>query len=153
MGVINIEGKSITLDDRIIDAGMEAIKAALSVDFPDVENADITIERPAHVGAPRVASVTKRGTGLGNIPAKAFAEIIEHFERAPEYVNPALALAEEIRLAEAQGNLDVTRKAAASGALARAIDAGEREGAAVQRALAIVGKIPPSPLNEVPEGF
>lgn len=65
MGLIKIEGKEISLDDAIINAGIPAIRAALSVDFPDVENADIRIVTPARAGAPKVATVVKRGTGKG----------------------------------------------------------------------------------------
>jgi PRTRC genetic system ThiF family protein len=46
MGMISIEGKSVSLPDSIIEAGDVAIRAALSVDFPDVENAQITINKP-----------------------------------------------------------------------------------------------------------
>lgn len=66
MGVIKIEGKSVTLDDQIIDAGPEAIKAALSVDFPDVENAHIEVIGSKAPGVVRTASVVKQGTGKGN---------------------------------------------------------------------------------------
>jgi hypothetical protein len=68
MGVIKIEGKSVTLDDAIIDAGIAAIKAALSVDFPDVENADIEIIGSRAPGVARSATVVKRGTGKGEHP-------------------------------------------------------------------------------------
>jgi len=66
MGVVNIEGKPVTLDDAIIKAGPEAIKAALSVDFPDVENAIITVVSGGASGSAHTASVVKRGTGKGN---------------------------------------------------------------------------------------
>lgn len=65
MGLIKIEGKEIALDDGIISAGIPAIKAALSVDFPDVENADIEIVNPSKSGGVRTATVVKRGTGKG----------------------------------------------------------------------------------------
>jgi hypothetical protein len=65
MGLVRIEGKEISLDDQIIDAGIPAIRAALSVDFPDVENADIDIVKPVRAGAPKAATVVKRGTGKG----------------------------------------------------------------------------------------
>jgi hypothetical protein len=71
MGLVRIEGKEISLDDAIIDAGIPAIKAALSVDFPDVENADIDIVRPTRAGAPKTASVVKRGTGKGKQSLRA----------------------------------------------------------------------------------
>lgn len=64
-GIVRIEGKEISLDQQIIDAGIPAIKAVLSADFPDVENADVEILTPGG-GAPKVATVVKRGTGKGN---------------------------------------------------------------------------------------
>ena len=57
MGVIKIEGKSVTLDDAIIDAGIPAIRAALSVDFPDVENAEIEVIGSRAPGVVRSATV------------------------------------------------------------------------------------------------
>jgi len=68
MGMVSIEGKEISLDDSIIAAGTSAIRMALSVDFPDLENADIQIVKPN--GAPamvtsRKATVVKRATTKG----------------------------------------------------------------------------------------
>lgn len=67
MGLVNIGGKEITLDNAIIDAGPAAIKAALSVDFPDVENADIEVvgQRSPAIVTPRSATVVKRATTKG----------------------------------------------------------------------------------------
>jgi len=70
MGVVRVEGKPITLDDAIIDAGPETIRAALSVDFPDIENAEITVDAVEPASAPaivtsRSASVVKRATPKG----------------------------------------------------------------------------------------
>jgi hypothetical protein len=70
MGVVRIEGKPVTLDDVIIDAGPAAIRDALSVDFPDIENADITVDAVEPASAPAVvtsrsASVVKRATPKG----------------------------------------------------------------------------------------
>src|SRR5689334_18315794 len=70
-GVVRIEGKEISLDQQVIDAGIPAIKAVLSVEFPDVENADIEIVSPSGGGAPKVATVVKRGTGKGTDPVSA----------------------------------------------------------------------------------
>jgi hypothetical protein len=43
-GIVTIEGKPISLDNEIINAGPGAIRAALCVDFPDIENADIQVQ-------------------------------------------------------------------------------------------------------------
>jgi hypothetical protein len=86
-GIVRIEGKEISLDQQIIDAGIPAIRAALSVDFADVENADIEIVTPGG-GAPKVATVVKRGTGKGieiyssrKLPEVKGGTAREHLER------------------------------------------------------------------------
>jgi hypothetical protein len=43
MGRIRVGDKELTIDDQIISAGESAIKAALSVDFRDVENLQIQV--------------------------------------------------------------------------------------------------------------
>jgi len=68
MGVVRVEGKPVTVPDPIIEAGTEAIRAALSVDFPDLENAKITIDTPGRAPAvvtSRSASVVKTATPKG----------------------------------------------------------------------------------------
>jgi hypothetical protein len=153
MGLINIEGKEITLDDAIIDAGMPAIRAALSVDFPDVENADINIVRPVTPDSPRVATVVKRGTGKGQgeaLPAvDPTREVLAVLLAAPEYVNPAIALAAQVMRTEARGEtvvLDGSR-------IERAVAIGEREGRAVTKALKSCGHSFPIASRKVPTGF
>jgi hypothetical protein len=70
MGVVHVEGKPITLDDAIIGAGTEAIRDALAVDFPDIENAEISIAGVESARSPaivtsRSATVVKRATPKG----------------------------------------------------------------------------------------
>lgn len=67
MGVVNVGEKQITVPDAIIDAGVEAVRMALAVDIPDIENADITIEKPSApaVVTSRKATVVKRSTPKG----------------------------------------------------------------------------------------
>jgi hypothetical protein len=70
MGVVRVEGKPVTLPDAIIDAGVEAIRDAVCVEFPDVENAEITIDRVEDSRSPaivtsRSATVVKRDTPKG----------------------------------------------------------------------------------------
>lgn len=70
MGLVSIDGKEVALDDLIIDAGDVAIRAALAADFPDTEDADIQIVRPAasvaassvRVSQSRVSVVKKSST-------------------------------------------------------------------------------------------
>jgi len=60
MAVVNVGDKQITLPDEIVEAGEEAIRMALAVEIPDIENAEISIDKPEVVGAP--AMVTDRKT-------------------------------------------------------------------------------------------
>jgi hypothetical protein len=68
MGLVHVGDKSITVPDEIIGAGVEAIRMALAVDIPDIENADITIDKPAAaavVTERKSATVVKRATPKG----------------------------------------------------------------------------------------
>lgn len=69
MGVVRVQGKPVTIPDAIIEAGTEAIRAALSVDWPDLENAKITIDSPPGrapaVVTSRSATVVKTATPKG----------------------------------------------------------------------------------------
>jgi hypothetical protein len=155
MGVVRIEGKPVTLPDEIINAGVPAIRMALSPDFPDVENADIQIERPARVGAPVTATVVKRGTGKGQVDSLSFAQrdVLAILEAAPEYINPAIVLSVEVLRREAQGDTRFFDDAVRSGRVERAEAAGEREGRAVQQALTVCSGCQPEASAEVPDGF
>lgn len=152
-GVVTVEGKSVSLDQEIIDAGVEAIRAALSVDFPDIENAVIEIDRPSSPSAPVTAQIVKRGMGKGARLSTSQAYVVERLATAPEYVNPACELAAEVLRAEAAGDAQALERALKLGRLVRAVEEGEREGRAVMRALAACGHGVPQPSKEVPEGF
>ena len=70
MGVVSVEGKHVTIDDAIIAAGTEAIRDALAVEFPDIENAEISIAgvespRSPAIVTSRSATVVKRATPKG----------------------------------------------------------------------------------------
>ena len=67
MGVVHVGEKPITLPDEIIDAGEEAIRAALAVEIPDIENAEITIDRPEApaIVTSRSATVVRKATPKG----------------------------------------------------------------------------------------
>lgn len=70
MATVLVEGKPMSLPDSIVDAGIEAVRMALSVDVPDVENADIQIQRETAVGSPAIVtsrnvSVVKHSTPKG----------------------------------------------------------------------------------------
>jgi len=80
-------------------------------------------------------------------------EVLEALLAAPEYVNPAIALAAEFQAAETRGDLDFIESAIRTGAVEKAIAAGEEEGRAVLRSLASCGHAPPVASKQVPIGF
>lgn len=66
MAIVKIEGKEIPIDDEIVKAGIDAVKAVLAASgFPAVENADIRIEGPATAGGPTIVKAAPRSTGKG----------------------------------------------------------------------------------------
>jgi hypothetical protein len=149
MAVVKIEGKEITLPDDVVKAGDKAIRAVLAANgFPAVENADIQIVGGKQ-GAPAIVNVSPRSTGKG-APADHF---LEKLAAAPEYVNPAIALAAAVWQAEAQGDTDFVERATRSGEVERAIEAGSREGREVIRALRDLGHVTPCSSKKVPIGF
>lgn len=150
MAIVKIEGKSITVPDEIVQAGKDAIRAALAVEFEGVENAQIEIVAPDSQGGPSVVTVSKRASPKG-YGARDF--IAEQLIAAPAYVNPAIALAAEVMRAELDGNPDVLERSIRSGAVERAIAEGSREGKDVLRAMQALGHIVPRPSVEVPPGF
>jgi hypothetical protein len=80
-------------------------------------------------------------------------DVIESLKAAPEYVNPAIALAAEVMQLEAKGHKSDIDKLLRSVDVEKAIVAGEREGVAVQKSLAACGHAPPQPSKNVPVGF
>lgn len=80
-------------------------------------------------------------------------QVIVALLNAPEYINPAIALATRLQQAEASGDTAAVDAAIKSGEVQRAIEEGEREGGAIQRALAMCGHSYPQPSKEVPVGF
>jgi hypothetical protein len=80
-------------------------------------------------------------------------EVLRALETAPEYVNPAIALAVEFQVAETRGDLELIESAIRSGAAEKAIAAGEAEGRAVMKSMASCGHAPPIASQVVPTGF
>lgn len=155
-GVVYVNDKPFSLAQEIIDAGIPAIRAALAIDVPDIENADIVLDEPKSPGEPRTAQIVKRGMGKGagddTIPL-AQRHLIEKLSRAPEYVNPAIRLAAELQRAELAGDSEAIARAVRTGELERAVAAGERQGRAVHRALIALSRANPVPSKVAPEGF
>lgn len=79
--------------------------------------------------------------------------VLDALVAAPEYINPAIERAAEVMQLEAKGYYEDAARLLRSVEVERAIDSGEREAAAVQRALAACGHTPPVPSKTVPLGF
>ena len=155
-GVVYVNDKPFSLAQEIIDAGVPAIRAALAINVPDIENAEIVLDEPKAPGEPRTAQIVKRGMGkgaeAGALPL-AHRHLIDKLSRAPEYVNPAIKLAADLQRAELEGDSEAIARAVRTGDLERAVAAGERQGRAVHRALIALSHANPVPSKVAPEGF
>lgn len=80
-------------------------------------------------------------------------EVLDSLMAAPEYVNPAIALAIECMEEETRGDQEAIMRLVRSGAMERAVEEGEREGLAVTKSLASCGHAPPIASKTVPVGF
>jgi hypothetical protein len=80
-------------------------------------------------------------------------EVLKALEAGAEYVNPAIAMAAEFQMAETRGDLELIESAIRSGAVEKAIAAGEEEGRAVLKSLHSCGHAPPIASKVVPVGF
>lgn len=152
MAIVKIEGKTLTVPDELAAAGKDAIRAALSIDFPAVENAQIEIVEPKEKGAPSIITVTKRATPKGS-PSPEFTHLADGLASLPEYVNPAVALAARAIRAELEGDTRFLDIAARSGAIERAVEEGHREGDEISKAIQSLAFLIPQTSKEVPIGF
>jgi aminoglycoside phosphotransferase (APT) family kinase protein len=158
MAVVTIDGKQVTLPDEIVELGKEAVRAALEIDFPGAANADIRIEG-AKGSAPATVKVSKRAAPKQNLPQKIkaapswYERMILALLDAPDYVNPAIALAYQCQQAETRGDTEFFDQMVRRGVVERAINEGEREARAVHQALGILGHSKPTSSRTVPLGF
>lgn len=80
-------------------------------------------------------------------------EFVAALINAPEYVNPAIALAARAWQAEASGDTEFIERVARSGELERAVEEGSKEGAGVLNLLKRIGHSVPRSSKSVPVGF
>lgn len=59
MATINVKGKHVYLDDKIVQAGEDVIRAALAASFPDAATMEFSV-----VGEERAAVVTERAPAV-----------------------------------------------------------------------------------------
>jgi hypothetical protein len=152
--VVYVDNKPITLDSQIVALGKEAVRAALEGSVPGIENAEIVIEQPATVGGAPTVRVEKRAAPKSSPAAPGpHSAVIEVLEAAPDYVNPAILLAAAVAEAETRGDSEFFVRAARRGDVDRAEAEGMREGKAVHRSLAALGRSKPETSKTVPVGF
>ena len=142
MITIQIDGQQFPLPEEIA-AKDELLKAALAPFVPWIANAQI--DRKDKDGA-TVVSVIKRADWKGNGNA-----VIDALIASADGMNPAVALWMQM-----QGQIDVNDPGvilALEPAITAAIDAGDREIAAVHQALKRLVECAPVPATRIPLGF
>jgi hypothetical protein len=80
-------------------------------------------------------------------------DVIESLIAAPEYMNPAIALARELMEAETRGDKETIKDLSRSLRIEHALIDGEAEGFRVIAALSSCGHSPPVASKTVPVGF
>lgn len=148
-----VEGKDIPIPRDVVRAGLEAVQAVLVASgFPASSVADIRMP-DERTGAPAVVTPRSTGKGAGGAPPPWLAGFLAGLEAAPEFVNPAVALAARVRRAELDGDEEFVERAVRSGELERAVHEGQREGARVAKILRACGQAAPAASATVPDGF
>ena len=156
MAVIKVEGKEVTLDDDVVKAGKDAVRAVLAANgFVMTENAEIQLPDEKNPTAPAI--VTSRSTGNGQEERRplrpAYAAVLRQLRESPPHVNAAIRLAADCRRADAEGDDDFIERAHRTGELERAVSEGLREGRDIQRTMTMLGHTVPQSSEEAPVGF
>jgi len=139
---IQIDGQQFPLPDEIASKD-ELLKAALAPFVPWIANA--TIDRKEKDGA-MVVSVIKRADWKGDGRV-----VLDALMASPDGMNPAVALWMQL-----QGQLDKQDPGAILAlepTITTAIEAGDKEIAAVHQALARLVECAPVPATRIPAGF
>ena len=144
MALIKIDGTEMPLDDEIAKDD-ETLKKALSPFYPGAANSDI--KRTTENGQMVVTVVKRAGSKGGDIP------IIEALKAAPEHINPAIKLANELQRKESAGALEITEIMEMTRVVEQAINTGRKEEGQVEKALALLHKAPPCASSVRPMGF
>lgn len=80
-------------------------------------------------------------------------DVIDSLLAASDYINPAIALAQELMEAETRGDKETIARLSRSVQIEHAMIDGEAEGMRVIAALASCGHTPPTASKTVPVGF
>jgi hypothetical protein len=149
------EGKPLSMPLDVVKAGEAAIKSVVAASgFPMVENAQITIDWPKEEGAPPRVHVAPRATKKGSgQTVEPFDEFVAEILNAPEYINPAIALAAQVMQEEAQGNPDFLERAEQAGDVERAVMESLNYNRDLENMLIKMGTSVPVASKIVPVGF
>lgn len=143
MAKVNLpDGQSFDFPDEL--AGDDAmLRAALASFVPEIRNADL---KRGTVGGVMTVNVIKRSGTKG-------AVILEALLAAPESLNPAIEMQQRLQALETAGKLTLSDLLAQRGALAKAIDAGQKEVSRVNDALKVLKDADAQSAQTTPVGF
>jgi hypothetical protein len=173
--ILSGDGVTIELEDEIARSD-ELLKRALSPHYPDVANALISRQEKDNL---LKVTISKRAGSKGNMNAAEFKHnqtsqsqhpVVMALAEAPDYLNPALALAWQLFSYQPQqgaGNHPASPSPSGSGeaglrlenqlalqaVIRESIVAGETEAAQVHKTVELLNSAPPVPSRHVPKGF
>lgn len=140
--IVSVEGQSIPVPEEI-GTSDESVKRALAPFYPEVSNALITRVVKDDV---TTINVVKKAGSKGLTPLAILAA-------CPGGQNPAVALYEEIRQAEADGPLDPYTMLELDARIEQALEVGEKQGEQVKAALRRLRSSRAQPAGAVVLGF
>lgn len=144
MAQIKIEGQTINLDDEIAESD-DTLRAALQVNWPDAKTATFTRVDKRKDGGQLVVTVAKKAGTKGSV--------IDALLGAPEAINPAIAMSEQIAALDAAGQLDPEAIQAMMPQIEATAETGQRDLHAVDVAKHALLDAPSLPAAEIPMGF
>ncbi len=156
--ILSGDGLTIEIEDEIARSD-DLLKRALSPHYPDLANA--LISREEKDGLLKV-TVSRRAGPKGSLQAGDVVNpnpVVLALEEAPDYLNPALALAWQLYFQTSSGNnpdvkgLSLEEQLAFQAVITEAILEGEAEAAEVQKTVDRLKTVPNLPSHRLPEGF
>ncbi|HEX2909883.1 MAG TPA: hypothetical protein VH186_03675 [Chloroflexia bacterium] len=156
--ILSGDGMNIEIEDEIARSD-EMLKRALAPHYPDLANAFITREEKD--GFLKV-TISKRAGPKGYDQESEKGQpglIVTVLEEAPEYLNPALALAWQLTRLEPFGDgengtgLSLEERLALQKVISDVTLEGEAEAALIEKTVGFLKTAPAIPANCVPKGF
>jgi hypothetical protein len=156
--ILSGDGMTIEIEDEIARSDA-MLKRALAPHYPDLANALITREEKD--GLLKV-TISKRAGPKGYNQESEKGQpglIVAALEEAPEYLNPALALAWQLIHLEPFGDgengtgLSLEERLALQKVIAEVTLEGEAEAALIEKTIRILETAPATPASQVPKGF